>query len=61
MSATMFMRRAALVLLALATGLLLAVAAAQIAAPNSGPGPIPAANAPGGGSYYSNNIAVTQA
>jgi hypothetical protein len=60
MSVTMSMRRAALMLLVLAVGLLLAAAAMQIATPHSGQGPTPAANGPGDGSYYSNSIAVIQ-
>jgi hypothetical protein len=61
MSVAMSMRRAALMLLVLAVGLLLAVAAMQIATPHSGQGPTPAANGPGGGSYYANSVAVIQA
>ncbi len=60
MSVTMSMRRAALMLLVLAAGLLLAVAAVQIATPHSGQGPTPAAASKGGHSY-SDNIAVIQA
>ena len=58
MSVTMSMRRAALMLLLLAAGLLLAVAAMQIATPHSGQGPTPAADK--GGTYSSNMIAVIQ-
>jgi len=60
MSVTMSMRRAALMLLVLAAGLLLAVAAVQIGTPHSGQGPIPAADSKGGHNY-SDNIAVIQA
>ena len=59
MSVTMSVRRAALMLLVLAAGLLLAVAAVQIATPHSGHGPTPAADGKGG-TYYSNMIAVIQ-
>jgi hypothetical protein len=58
MSVTMSMRRAVPMLLVLASGLLLAVAAVQIATPHSGHGPTPAADK--GGTYNSNMIAVIQ-
>jgi len=54
----MSMRRAVPMLLVLASGLLLAVAAVQIATPHSGHGPTPAADK--GGTYNSNMIAVIQ-
>jgi hypothetical protein len=60
MSLTMSMRRAALMLLVPAAGLLLAVAAVQIVTPHSGQGPPPAADSKGG-HIYSDSIAVIQA
>ena len=60
MSVTMSMRRAALMILVLAAGLLLAIASAQIATPHSGQGTIPAADGKGG-HIYSDNFAVIQA
>jgi len=50
------MRRAALMLLGLATGLLLAVAAAHLVTPHPGPGPVPAADK--GGMVIQHNIGV---
>ena len=61
MSVTMSMRCAALMLLVLATGLLLAVTAAQTATHHSGPGPIPAADGAKGGRLIQDNIAVLTA
>jgi hypothetical protein len=48
MSVTRSMRGAALMLLGLAAGLWLAVAAAHLVTPHPGPGPVPAADGEGG-------------
>ena len=56
MSVTRSMRRAALMLLGLAAGLWLAVAAAHLVTPHPGPGPVPAADK--GGMVIQGNIGV---
>ena len=56
MSVTRSMRRAALMLLGLAAGLWLAVAAAHLVTPHPGPGPAPAADK--GGMVIQGNIGV---
>jgi hypothetical protein len=58
MNVTRGMRRAALMLLGLATGLMLAVVAAHIVTPHSSPEPVPAADGAKGGVVIQHNIGV---